>query len=96
MLVVVVQVTAYGAIVSAAPCAAQVLVPAGERWNWTDAMPDPPSAESVDIVIAPRRMPLVAGAVTAPVGAVLSTRTLAIVADVNVLPTLSVVITRRS
>ena len=37
-----------------------------------------------------------AGAVTDPVGAVLSTRTLAMVADVKVLPTLSVVMTRRS
>ena len=37
-----------------------------------------------------------AGAVTDPVGAVLSTRTLAMVAEVKVLPTLSVVMTRRS
>ena len=83
-------------MVSAAATLAQVLVPAGDRWNCTLATPLPVSAESdVDIVIAPRRIPLVA-AVTAPVGAVLSTRTLAIVADVNVFPTLSVVITRRS
>ena len=37
-----------------------------------------------------------AGAVIDPVGAVLSTRTLAIVAEVKTVPTLSVVMTRRS
>ena len=45
---------------------------------------------------APRTFAAAAGAVTAPVGFVLSTRTLAIVAEVKVLPALSVVITRRS
>ena len=48
------------------------------------------------IVTAPRTFAEAAGAVTAPVGAVLSTRTPVTSADVNVLPDLSVVTTRRS
>ena len=44
----------------------------------------------------PRTFAAAAGAVTAPVGFVLSTRTLVIVVELNVLPALSVVITPRS
>ena len=94
--VVVVHVTAYGAVVAVTPWLVQVLVPAGDRWYCTELTPLPPSAELAVMLIAPRRMPLLVGAVTLPVGAVLSTRTFAIVADVNVFPTLSVVITRKS
>ncbi len=45
---------------------------------------------------APRTLAEAAGAVTEPVGFVLSTRTLVTSAEVKLLPTLSVVITRRS
>jgi hypothetical protein len=65
--------------------------------NDAEATPEPVSAEFDETVTAfPRTLALAAGAVTEPVGAVLSTRTFVIRADVNVLPTLSVVTTRRS
>ena len=71
--------------------------PAGERWNCAFATPEPPSAEfELTVTAFPVTFALAAGAVTAPVGFVLSTRTLVISAEVKVLPTLSVVITRRS
>ncbi len=71
--------------------------PAGERWNCAFATPEPPSAELEETVTAaPRTLALAAGAVTEPVGFVLSTRTLVTSALVNVLPALSVVTTRRS
>jgi hypothetical protein len=57
--------------------------------------PEPPSAELLASETVPRTLAASAGAVTEPVGSVLSTRTV-IVADVNVLPASSVVTTRRS
>ena len=82
---------------SAAPIVVQTPAPAGERWNAAEATPEPPSAELEETVTAaPRTLALAAGAVTEPVGFVLSTRTLVTRAEVKVLPTLSVVITRRS
>ena len=57
----------------------------------------PVSAEfELTVTAAPRTLAEAAGAVTAPVGFVLSTRTLVISAEVKLLPALSVVITRRS
>ncbi len=71
--------------------------PAGERWNWAFATPEPPSAELEETVTAfPRTLAEAAGAVTEPVGFVLSTRTLVTSAEVKLFPTLSVVTTRRS
>ena len=87
---------------SAAPIVVQVPAPAGERWNRALATPEaePPTAGSAELEVteteAPRTFAAAAGAVTAPVGFVLSTRTLVIVVEVKVLPALSVVITRRS
>ncbi len=92
----VIQLAVYGDVASAVATLDHVLVPAGERWNSALATPDPPSAESDVTTKVPLMTALDAGAITDPVGAVLSTRTLAIVADVNVLPTLSVVTTRTS
>ena len=70
---------------------------AGDTWNCADDTPEPVSALLADTATAaPETKALLAGVVMVPVGAVLSTRTLAIVGDVNVFPTLSVVITRRS
>ncbi len=75
----------------------QVPAPAGERWKSAEATPEPPSAELEETVTAaPRTLAEAAGAVTEPVGFVLSTRTLVTSAEVKLLPTLSVVITRRS
>ena len=90
------QLAVYGDVVSAAATLVHVFVPAGERWNCALATPDPPSAESDVTENVPLMMAPDAGAVTDPVGAELSTRTLAMVGDVKVLPTLSVVMTRRS
>ena len=73
----------------------QLPAPAGERWNCTVATPEPLSAESLARATVPRRFAPAAGAVTEPVGAVLSTRTV-IVGEVKVPPALSVVTTRRS
>ena len=82
---------------SAAPIVVQVPAPAGERWKRALATQKPPSAEfEVTETEEPRTFAAAAGAVTAPVGFVLSTRTLVIVVEVKVLPALSVVITRRS
>ena len=53
----------------------QVPAPAEERWNWTVATPEPASAELLVSAIVPRTFAPAAGVVTAPVGAVLSTRT---------------------
>ena len=75
----------------------QTPAPAGERWNCAFATPEPPSAEfELTVTAAPPTFALAAGAVTEPVGFVLSTRTFVISAEVKVLPALSVVITRRS
>ena len=92
----VTQLTEYGDVVSAAPRLLHVFVPAGDVWNCAFATPLPASAEFAVTVNVPFTFADDTGAVTAPVGAVLSTRTFVIVADVNVLPATSVVITRRS
>ncbi len=82
---------------SAAPMFVQTPPPAGERWNCAFATPEPPSAESEETVTAlPVTLVEAAGAVSEPVGFVLSTRTFVMSAEVKVLPTLSVVITRKS
>ena len=76
--------------------AVQEPAPAGLRSKTTVATPDPASAEL--LVRATGETPIsapFAGAVTLPVGAVLSTRTVT-EPDVNELPALSVVTTRRS
>ena len=66
-------------------------------WNCAELTPEPASAELADTAtLAPAANAFAAGAVIDPVGAVLSIRTLAMVADVKVFPTLSVVTTRRS
>ena len=58
---------------SAAPIVVQVPAPAGERWKRALATPEPPSAElEVTETEAPRTFAAAAGAVTAPVGFVLS------------------------
>ena len=45
--------------------------PAGERWNWAEATPEPPSAESEETVtLVPRTLAEAAGAMIAPVGLV--------------------------
>ena len=68
----------------------QVPAPAGERWNWAEATPEPPSAESEETVTAaPPTLAEAAGAVMAPVGAVESLVKVRVVA-LPVLPTLSV------
>src|SRR5580765_4970053 len=49
----------------------QVPAPAGERWNWAEATPEPPSAEFDETVtLDPLTFALAAGAVTEPVGLV--------------------------
>ena len=58
--------------------------------------PEPASAELDVTATDPRTFAAAAGAVTAPVGSVLSTRTLVTSVEVTVLPDLSVVITCRS
>ena len=73
----------------------QVAKPAGERWNWTVATPDPESAELLASVIELRTSAAADGLVIAPVGRVLSTRTV-LTPEAKELPALSVVTTRRS
>src|SRR6476620_10763287 len=71
----------------------QIPAPAGERWNWALATPEPPSAEfDVTATALPLTFALEAGAVIAPVGLVESlvkVRTVALL----VLPTTSVEVT---
>ncbi len=75
----------------------QVPAPAGERWKSACCTPEPPSAEFEETVTAlPRTFALATGAVIEPVGFVLSIRTFVTSADVKLIPTLSIVITRRS
>ena len=80
-------------MVSAAPMFVQTPAPAGERWNWALATPEPPSAELEETATElPRTFALEAGAVIAPVGLVESlvkVRTVAVL----VLPALSVEVT---
>src|ERR671922_282999 len=73
-----------------------VPAPAGEGWHWGGAPPGPPSGEVASTEIVPRTFAPALGAVTEPVGLVLSTRTFATAVEVTLLPALSVVITRRS
>ena len=71
--------------------------PAGLRSKTTDATPEPPASAEL-LVSATGATPIsapFAGAVTVPVGRVLSTR-IVIGAEVKPLPALSVVVTRRS
>ena len=71
----------------------QVPAPAGERWNWAEATPEPASAELEETVTAaPRTLAEAAGAVSEPVGAVESLVKVRVVA-VLVLPALSVLVT---
>src|SRR5919108_729203 len=88
--------TEYGALVSAEPMFVQLPVPAGERWNCAEATPEPPSAEFASTEIVPRTTAPALGAVTEPLGLVLSTPTFATTAEVVELPALSLVITRKS
>ena len=71
--------------------------PATERWKDADETPEPASPE-LDETGTEGPVPPAPGdgAVRDPVGAVLSTLTLPTVGELNVLPTLSVVTTRRS
>ncbi len=90
------QLAAYGAVVSAVATFVHTPAPAGERWKSALATPDSPSAELEVTLSVPLTIAEDAGDAIKPVGAVLSTRTAAIAADVSTLPTLSVVIMRRS
>jgi hypothetical protein len=74
----------------------QVPAPAGERWNWTAATPEPASAELLVSAIVPRTFAAAAGLVTEPVGSVLSTRTWMVAGAASAFPAESVVKTRRS
>ena len=88
--------TEYGEVTSV-EMVVQTPAPAGERWNAAEATPEPASVELEETVTAaPRTLAPEAGAVIDPAGAVLSTLTLVTVAELKVLPTLSVVTTRRS
>ena len=85
---VVSQVTEYGLVVSATPMVVQVPAPVGDRWNSAEATPDAASAELEETAtVVPRRLAAAAGAVIEPVGAVASTRMVAV--TVAVLLTLS-------
>ena len=83
MTPVVAQFTEYGVVVSAAATLVHVPAPAGERSKRALATPDPASAELEVTLMVPLTLAEAAGAVIDPVGAVLSTRTLAIVAEVR-------------
>jgi hypothetical protein len=87
------QLTEYGEVVSAEPMFVQVPAPAGERWNWAEATPEPPSAEFDDTVTElPRTTADAEGVVTDPVGLVESfvkVRTVAF----DVFPAVSVEVT---
>ena len=75
----------------------QVPAPAGERWNWTVATPEPPaSAELLVSAIVPRTFAPGAGAVTRARRRVLSTRTWIVAGAASAFPAASVVKTRRS
>src|SRR3989442_9741764 len=71
----------------------QVPAPAGERWNWAEATPEPPSAELEETVTAvPRTFAEAAGAVSEPAGAVESFVNLSTLAAEG-LPAASVLVT---
>ena len=76
---------------SAAPRFVQVPAPAGERWNWAEATPEAASAEFEVTDTVPRVFAAAAGAVTDPVGFVLSMVTVRV--DVVVFPDASVTVT---
>ena len=89
------QLTEYGELASEA-IELQVPAPAGERWKSAEATPEVASPELEEtLTLEPRRLAAAAGAVTEPVGLVLSTVTVR-VALAKELPALSVVTTRRS
>ena len=67
--------------------------PAGRRWNSAEATPEPASAESEETVTVAAEAAPSAGAVSEPVGFVLSTTT-SWTAESSVLPALSVTRTR--
>ena len=73
----------------------QVPAPAGERWIFTLATPEPPSVPVADsaTVVPARYAP---GSVMPAVGAVLSTRRFVTTVELVVLATLSVATARRS
>ena len=73
----------------------QVPAPAGERWNCTVATPEPVSAESLVRAIVPRTSAAAAGPVTVAGGDCVVDADVAST-EVNALPALSVVTTRRS
>ena len=68
-----------------------VSAPAGEVWNWADATPEPASAEFDVTATEPRTFAAATGAVTAPVGAVVSI--VKVIAAVAVLPAPSAAVT---
>jgi hypothetical protein len=67
-----------------------VPAPIGERWNWTVATPEPPSAELLVSETVPRTLAASAGAVTEPVGFVPSTSQVYEAAEESRLPAASV------
>ena len=67
--------------------------PAGRRWNSAEATPEPESAESEETATVPESSAPSAGAVSDPVGFVLSTSTVC-AAESSVLPASSVTRTR--
>src|ERR671937_11801 len=73
----------------------QLFAPAGERWNCTDATPEPPSDGLALTVIVWRTAAPSAGAVSEPPGSVLSTRTVTAAVGAE-LPALSATTTRKS
>ena len=72
MNVVVFQLAEYGPLVSAAPRSVHVPAPAGDVWNCAEATPVPASAESEVTLTVPLTSAPLAGAVTEPVGSVVS------------------------
>src|SRR5947209_4662458 len=75
----------------------QLLAPAAEYWKAAEKTPEPASVEFDErVTAAPPTLEPAAGTLSLPDALPFSTRTLATVADVAVLPTLSVVTTRRS
>lgn len=86
----------YGVPVTTAPMLLQVEPPREVYWNWTLATPEPESlAEPARPTAPPLITALALGVLSEATGAVLSIRTPLTVGDVNVLPTRSVMITRK-
>jgi hypothetical protein len=93
---VVSKLTEYGLEVSAAPIFVHVPAPAGERWNCAEATPEPPSSEFELTEIVPRTLAPAAGAVTDPIGLVLSTCRFVTAVELTTLPAMSVATARKS